>query len=212
MRRIISLSMLFLCISMASTQAQKKKHAFYATGALNFGNYFGGDLNLNYVLKEKYSFKIGYTGNIRTAKSRPEDFETGFFGLFDYPPTLFWYPYAYVYLLDGPFDIIVNYRFDAGRIYKLNPSGTVRINAAVGLGYTTFTEPVNWEKHNSLLGLFGNYSWNYKSRNTISLIINPKIEFALTKVFGFTISPMVQMNEYRTYFGIGMGIMLGVLR
>lgn len=211
MRQIISLLMLFLCISMASAQSQKKKHAFYVTGAVNLGNYFGGDLNLNYVLKEKYTFKIGYTGNSRTATSIPKDYSRRVFSLFN----------------DGPCEHIGNYRLDVGRIYKLNPSGSIRINAALGLGYTTFTEPVNWKKKkekklNPLLiflffslSLFDgeeNYSWNYKSRNTISLIINPKIEFAFTKVFGLTISPMVQINEYRTYFGIGMGMMLGVLR
>ena len=74
MRQIISLLVLFICISVASAQAPKKKHAFYVTGAVNLGNYFGGDLNLNYVLKEKYTFKIGYTGNVRTAKSTPKDF------------------------------------------------------------------------------------------------------------------------------------------
>ena len=211
MRPIISLLTLFLCINMASAQSQEKKHAFYVTGEVNLGNYFGGDLNLNYVLKEKYTFKIGYTGNIRTATSIPEDYRGGFsFGLFN----------------DGPCEHIGNYRFDVGRIYKLNPSGSIRINAAAGLGYTTFTEPVNWKKKKEkklnpllifLLPLLifdqeVNYSWNYKSRNTISLIINPKIELAFTKVFGLTISPMVQINRHRTYFGIGMGMMLGVLR
>ena len=203
--------MLFLCISMANAQSQEKKHAFYITGDVNLGNYFGGDLNLNYVLKEKYTFKIGYTGNVRTATSIPEDYyNRRDFSLFN----------------DGPCDHIGNYRFDAGRIYKLNPSGSIRVNAALGLGYATVTEPVNWKKKkekklNPLLILLfpllifdgeENYSWNYKSRNTISLVINPKIEFAFTEVFGVTISPMVQVNKYSTYFGLGMGVMLGVLR
>ena len=196
-------------MNMASAQAQKKKHAFYVTGAFNLGNYFGTDLNLNYVLKEKYTFKIGYTGNRRTAMSIPEDYRGRFLSF-----------------NDGPCEHIGNYRFDVGRIYKLNPSGSIRINAAVGLGYTTFTEPVNWKKKKEkklnplLIFLFPlflfdgevNYSWNYKSRNTIGLIINPKIEFAFTGVWGITISPMVQINRHRTYFGIGMGMMLGVIR
>ena len=212
MRQIISLLMLFVCINMTSAQSQKKKHAFYVTGVVNLGNYFGGDFNLNYVLKEKYTFKIGYTGNIRTAKSRPKDFQVGFLGSFWYPPRSFWYPYSLA--LDDPHDRIGNYRFDVGRIYKLNQSGTVRINAAVGLGYATVIEPVNWKKENSPLRFlgFGNYSWDYKEKRTISLIINPKIEFAFRRISGLTISPMVQINKYRTYFGIGMGMILGVLR
>ena len=209
MRQVILLLMLFLCISIANAQSQKKKHTFYATGELNLGNYFGGDLNLNYVLKEKYTFKIGYTGNVRTATSIPEDYDDGFFLLMP-----FWSSFS---TLDcsTPKEHIGNYRFDVGRIYKLNPSGTIRINAALGLGYTTVTEPV-WKKKKQKCFLFfcdgPNYSWNYKEKRTISLIINPKIEFAFTRIFGFTISPMVQINKYRTYFGIGIGTMLGVLR
>lgn len=211
MRQIIFLFMLFLCINMATAQSEEKKHTFYVTGALNFGNYFGGDLNLNYVLKEKYSFKIGYTGNTREAKSTPKDFRGR---------------RSFLFADSGPCDQIENYRFDVGRIYKLNQEGTVRINAAVGLGYATVTEPVNWKKekgnwgNNPLLlpliilsGLFyENYSWDYKEKSSISLIINPKIEFAFTRIWGLTFSPMVQINRHRTYFGIGMGMMLGVLR
>ena len=205
MRQIISLLVLFLCINMASAQSQEKKHAFYVTGELNSSNYFGGDLNLNYVLKEKYTFKIGYTGNTRTATSIPEDYDDGFFLLIPFST------------LDcsTPKEHIGNYRFDVGRIYKLNPSGSIRINAALGLGYATVTEPVNWKKKKRQCFIFcdePNYSWNYKEKRTISLIINPKIEFAFTRIFGFTISPMVQINKYRTYFGIGIGTMLGVLR
>ena len=229
MRQIISLFMLFLCINMASAQSEEKKHAFYVTGDLNLGNYFGGDLNLNYVLKEKYTFKIGYTANMRTAKSRPEDFQGSAFSALSILPLYdLEVPFSTLFLLagTGPYDHIENYRFDVGRIYKLNKRGTVRINAAVGLGYATVTEPVNWKKekgnwvNNPLLlpliffsGLFyENYSWDYKEKSSISLIINPKIEFAFTRIGGLTISPMVQVNRYRTYFGIGMGMMLGVLR
>ena len=57
-----------------------------------------------------------------------------------------------------------------------------------------------------------NYTWNYKKYNTLSLIINPKIEFPFTRFYGLTISPMLQINKDRTYFGIGIGHMIGLLR
>ena len=154
------------------------------------------------MLKEKYTFKIGYTGNIRIPKSQPQDYSGGLTGLF------------VLFGTQDPFDQIKNYRFDIGRIYKLNQDGTIRLNAAVGLGYATVREPVNWKKRSTLASGFldRNYSWEYKDNHSLGLIINPKIEFPITGVWGVTISPMVQINKYRTYFGIGVGTMLGVLK
>ena len=57
-----------------------------------------------------------------------------------------------------------------------------------------------------------NYTWIYNKYNTVNLIINPKIEFPFTRYFGLTISPMLQINKDRTYFGIGIGQMIGLLR
>ncbi|WP_242082872.1 hypothetical protein [Aestuariivivens sediminis] len=57
-----------------------------------------------------------------------------------------------------------------------------------------------------------NYTWDYKKHNAVSLIINPKIEFAFTRFYGLTISPMLQINKDRTYFGVGIGQMIGLLR
>ena len=49
-------------------------------------------------------------------------------------------------------------------------------------------------------------------KNRISLIINLKIEFPLTRFYGLTISPMIQINKSRTYFGIGIVYMFGLPR
>ena len=202
MKKTLLLLIFVLSVNMASAQSQKSKNAFYATGAFNLGNYYGVDINLNYVLKEKYTFKVGYTGNLRIAKSKPEDYSGGLEGVFVLLGT------------KDPFDQIINYRFDIGRIYKLNESGTIRLNAAVGLGYATVREAANWKKDNTLFSGFldRNYSWNYQDNRAFGLIINPKIEFPITDVWGITISPMVQINKYRAYFGIGVGTMLGFLK
>ena len=60
---------------------------------------------------------------------------------------------------------------------------------------------------------YGTYcSWDNEKQNSVRLIINPKIEFPLTRFYGLTISPMIQINKSRTYFGIGIGYMFGLLR
>lgn len=186
-----------MSISFANAQFSKN-NTIYASGEVNIGNYVGVDLNLNYIYKNKYSFKIGYSGNIRNAKTKPNDYSSGFVG-------------ALFLGLANPYDQIENYQISAGKIYNLNGKGTIRANFLLGIGYTLIKEPENWERING--GFLGeNYTWNYENHKTISLIINPKIEFPLTRLYGLTVSPMLQINKSRTYFGIGIGQMLGILK
>lgn len=192
-------TLVFLLFVNATINAQfKENNALYTSGELNLGNYIGVDINLNYIYKENYSFKIGYTGNIRKPKSQPEDYSSGLTGV----------------LLFGsanPYDQLENYQIGVGKIYKLNPSGTIRANLSLGIGCTIISEPENWVRINNGF-LAENYTWNYKKYSTISVIINPKIEFPFSRLYGLTISPLIQLNKDRTYIGIGIGQMIGLLR
>lgn len=197
--KIFLLAMSFISFNFANAQFAEN-NAFYATGELNLGNYYGMDLNLNYVLKEKYSFRVGYTGNLRKPKSQPEDFTSGVTGIL-------------VGGLNTPHDQFENFGASIGRIYKINQRGTIRANLSLGVGYTLCTEPENWKKINSsTVSVTKNYSYDNVEHKAVSLIVNPKIEFPISQYFGFTISPMLQINKDRTYFGIGLGSMIGLLR
>jgi len=174
------------------------KNAIYATGEFNIGNYLESDLNLNYVFAESYSFKVGYSGHIRKPKSQPENYNSGLIG-------------NLLLNLADPYDQIENYQLLVGKIYSLNKKNTIRANVSLGLGYTTIREPGNWQPVNEGF-LTENYTYEYSKSNTVSLIINPKIEFPFTRFYGLTISPMLQINTDRTYFGVGIGQMIGLLR
>jgi hypothetical protein len=175
-------------------------HAIYYSGELGYGSHLGIDVNLNYVYHEKYAVKIGYSGNVTKPTSLPSDYSLGLTRAFSFG---FEYPY----------DQLENVQITVGRIYKLNPKGTIRFNLSAGLGYSIITEPENWERitDNNVI-LSENYTWNYRKHNTVSLIINPKIEFPIARHFGFTLSPMLQINKDTTYIGIGVGTMFGLLR
>jgi hypothetical protein len=197
MKRIVTI--LVFAISINSVNAQfSENNAIYTSGELNLGNYIGLDANLNYVYKEEYAFKFGYTINVRKAKSRPEDYSPGLARLL-------------LLGLTNPYDQLQSYHIGVGKIYKLNYSGTIRLNASVGLGYMVIREPVNWERADNGF-LAENYRWEYSKYGTVGLIINPKIELPFTWIYGLTISPMVQINKDRIYYGIGFGNMIGLLR
>ncbi|GET22093.1 hypothetical protein [Prolixibacter denitrificans] len=190
---------LFIC-SIHSANAQfANNNAIYSTSGLSFGNYMGGDVSLNYVYREKYSCRVGYSDYLRKPKSQPADYSSGL-------------AKAIIFGLENPHDQIENYQIAVGRICKLNETGTIRANLSIGVGYTIIKEPENWQKVEGTSLVAENYTWDYHRQNTVSLIINPQIEFPFTNIYGLTISPMLQLNKDRTYVGIGIGQMIGILR
>ena len=104
-----------------------------------------------------------------------------------------------------------NLQLLAGRIYSLNKKGTIRANLSLGIGYTAIKEPTNWQPVEGSF-ITQNYSFDYDRYHTFSLIINPKIEFPFTRFYGLSLSPLVQVNKDRVYYGIGIGQMIGLLR
>lgn len=170
----------------------------YYGGDLNLGNYFGVNGHLDYIYQSKYSFRIGQTMSVRRARTQPEDYEKGLeHGLFRFP---------------NEFDHFESYYLSAGRVIILDESKTLRANLSIGAGYTTIKEPHSWEKVIDPELLYSNYTFQTKKYSTISLILNPDIEFAFTRYFGVILSPIVEINKDRTHFGIGIGIMTGLLR
>jgi hypothetical protein len=191
--------LLLLIFSYYCTTAQVGKNKFiYYSGELNIGNFIGIDLNLNYIFREKYSLKVGYSGNIKKPSTQPDDYQSGTFDL-------------YTLGLSGPYDQMNNYQFAFGKVYKMNDRGTIRANVSIGLGYTIITEPSKWTRKE--IYFFGeNYGYECVTHNTVSLIINPKIEFPISRVFGLTVSPMAQFNKDKCYIGIGIGNIAGILK
>lgn len=191
---------LFLVLLSSSAQAQNDsgKPPLYVSNELGFGNFLSNDLSLNTSLNTNYNLKFGYIGNIRTPESLPKDFSSGLLGL-----TVF-------SLGKRPYDRLRNLYVSVGRYFPLDKKGVARLNFSMGLGYTMISKPSNWIKNNNVL-LKTNYNWTVKRHSTVSLIINPKIEIQLNRIFGFSISPLIQLNNDLTYYGVGFGMILGRL-
>lgn len=191
------LFLLFYTSNQINAQSSEN-NAYYLTSEITIGNYAGVDLHANFLLHEKYSFKMGYSGYVRQPKSAPEDYSSGLIG-------------AMMFGLINPYDQLGNYQLLAGKIYPLNKKGSIRVNISLGVGYTIIREPTNWQPLERSF-VVENYSFDYNRYTTVSLIVNPKIEFPFTRFYGLTISPMLQINKDRTYAGIGIGQMIGLLR
>jgi hypothetical protein len=175
-----------------------KNNAIYLSTELILGNYLGSDFSLNFISKGRYSFKVGYTSSIRNPISQPEDYSPDASALLYFRNT------------ERPLDQFKNYQVGIGKIVMLK--GKTRFNMSLGLGYTTIIEPKKWKNKAEFHIGEENYTWNYEKSNTVSLIINPRIEYPFSRIIGFTLSPMLQTSKDRTFYGIGIGFMSGLLR
>lgn len=74
MKRIIFiLAVALFSFSFAYAQFAKN-NALYFSAEVGRGSYLGSDINLNYVLKDKYSFQLGFFAGIKKPKTQPEDY------------------------------------------------------------------------------------------------------------------------------------------
>ena len=63
MKKTIAIFILLLVFTKLNAQFAES-NAIYATGELALGNYLEANLNLNYVINEKYSLQIGYSWSV----------------------------------------------------------------------------------------------------------------------------------------------------
>lgn len=197
MKKTICLFILLLFFLNLNAQFSEK-NAIYLIGELNAGNFGGGNSSLNYVFDNKYSFQAGISGLYRESKSKPADFSSGMIRIFGSSSSVK--------------EEMQNWQILVGKIFVLNKSGTIRFNMATGIGYTILKEAKNW-KPVSKHGFGGaNYTYDVERHGTLSLIINPRVEFPFSRYFGLTLSPILQINKDWTYIGFGVGMMIGLLR
>ena len=197
--KTIAFSMFISLFTISNSSAQEiEEHLVYISSELNLGNYLGVTGDINYIYEEKYTAKFGFTANIRDARNQPADYTPGLAGLVTYG-------------VASARESMVGVHLMVGRLYNLNSQKSLRLNAAVGIGYTRVETLENWQKSNSNI-FIGNYNYDIINKSTASLLINPKLEIPLGRVFGFTVSPTAIINSESNYYGIGLGYMIGRIR
>lgn len=197
--KVFLIALFFTFFSIGEVSAQEiEKHLVYLSSELNLGNYVGIATDFNYIYEETYTAKFGLNANFRRSPDQPSDYNSGLAGLVTYGAA-------------SAREITVDVHLMVGKLYNLNARKTLRVNAAVGVGYTSVETVENWQKTGSNF-FSGNYTYDIRSKSTASLIINPKLEIPLGRIFGFTVSPSAILNSESSYYGIGVGYMIGLIR
>lgn len=189
---------LFLCVAIlaglpaAAQKKHKEKSKYYVSSEVGAGTYMNYGVDLNYVINDKYTFKVGYSGFVRNSKTLPADLTS---------------------TISTPRDIMNTLQFMVGHAIYLSPKKNKnRVNLAAGIGYTSIDKPTNWRPiESNKVKPNKTYMFDTHVEQEASLIIQPKIEFLIERYFGFTVSPTLQISESETYIGIGFGSMIGNL-
>lgn len=192
---------LILSSFIAKSQSEELSTPIHINIGGNFGNYLGVNVGVNYTLNNKHSFAFEFSGNIRHPKSEPKDYTPGIGEVFILSA-----------LFNKPYDHYTSYNFSYGKIYNLNTKNTIRANLSAGIGITFIKEPENWKPIQYAPNFEENYTYDITKTLALSLIINPKIEFLFFKHYGLNLTPFVQINAKRTFFGIGVHHLIGGLR
>lgn len=189
---------LVCCITALASQAQwankfgsQDKHFFYTSGQYIMGKCNGGSLGLNYVFKEKMTVSLGYSASNKGTCSLPDEYLKS---ATTYVPT------------SGvePFQNSENIHIMLGRVFKLNPKSSIRFLLQGGPALSTVRTP-EFQISGS------QYDYDMISSKKVSLIFNPKVEIPLCCMIGFSVGPMIVINDTQKYIGAGIGLMYGIV-
>lgn len=196
MKRLSGLVLLFVFFT---SYAQLPDNQFlYVNGGYSGGNLTGGQVGVNFAVDDKFSIHVEYSGVTRKSKSTPVDYTGGFFGALALGTT-------------APKDNIHSFRIMAGTVKTINSTGKVRINLKAGFSVLTIKEPYNWEKIWGLL-LVPNYTWDYRSKQQLGLVLKPEFEFVFANFIGAAITPYCELTREISTVGIGFNLLLGKVR
>jgi hypothetical protein len=163
---------------------------YYLSGALNFGNYFGTDLNIEYILKGKTSFKAGLISTGKNVRDLPEDFST---------------------IQAKPTEQFGAIYFCAGTVIYPAASKKIRLNLSAGPALGLHYLPYGFYKVPSSPNP-DFYFWETEKKRFPALVIHPELELPLHKFFGISVSPIFVAGSEVNYYGISLGGMIGKLR
>lgn len=174
-----------------------ENHNIYTQSSFSIGTHLGIHGSIDYIYKNTYSLSVGARLYGQKSKQRPSDFKGGFASAISFG------------LADGN-DLYTDVHVLVGRVLPLNIPGR-RLNLRAGLSYTDVTKAINFEPiEKSILG--GNYSFDNHRFSTVSLVLNPTLEYPFSQVLGISVYGLCIVNKETVNVGVGFGIIYGFLR
>lgn len=181
-------------------QAQIMQDKFlYGKMSGSLGKYPGGKYSLEFINSNNISYTLGVYGQGRRYDDLPSDYKppNGIFSVF-------------LFGLDFPMEERTTVYLGLGKILQTD-EGKTRFNLSAGLGCNLLSYPSNFIKITPS-GTSENYSYNYKKGYSIALILNPTVDLAVWRYFGFSTGLISVISPNGSSFGFEFSYMFGAVR
>lgn len=193
MKKIATVIVLFTALICHAQQEQP----VYIYGEIGGGGGTGGSIrfDLNSLFLKDNIVSVGYYGYEHRAYNVPIDYSPGFLG---------GYPHFSMSMLTLMY----------GKMFFVPDVRRIRFSIKGGLALGTLTKPENFTyiSNTGWLYLGSNYDYDNARSGFASLILNPSMEFPLTRGFGFRLGMCSLMNTYSSSVEIEGSILFGHLR
>lgn len=195
---VIILSLILLALTSKAQWTYRSlssnTHHLYSSGEYVVGNSQAGKLSLNYTFNNKYIISVGYSATFKTAISPTDEFLKSGTNLTPNYKT-------------EPFENNESLHLMLGRVIQLSQKSSVRLILQGGPGISNSRSP-----EFSLLKSGDLYDYNIARDKKLSLVLNPKLEIPVCCTVGFSVGPMVIVNQNQKYIGAGIGFLYGVVK
>lgn len=175
----------------------------YGNIGITGGNYFGANVGANLIFNEKYFINVGILSLQTESNEKPNGYSAGS-GI----------------LGSGDSDIMDRYNtpfVTAGYVLKLSSKFRVIFDGGLGLQFRHYATDFKVHESNGTFGGFDygsspSHDFEWKDDVSAAFIINPRLEFLLSHIYGVGISPLFILNKNETFIGIGIHNIIGSIR
>ncbi len=157
------------------------------------GNNSGGNMGLSFVYNSKYSVEVGYSAGSNQFVNQVPVLKSG--------------SSSSAENFINPNEMMENYNIMVGRHFNLNSKETIRFIIQGGSGISVMIDELTEQTDNNS----GFEKKELLKNRDISFMINSKIEFPITDLFGFSVGPTLIMNHEKRYLTLSVGFIYGII-
>jgi hypothetical protein len=176
---------------------KQRNHSLYASGNILVGHYKGGDLGINFIYNNNFTFKIGYTAINKIPVTPPSEFLKSATNEIQTDNT-------------NSFENSGNIHLLIGKVFFQNSRKKIKAVIQIGPGLLNSRVTSNWRWDKNDINI-SNYEYDTHIKKHIGFIFNPKLEFPIVPAMGMSLSPMYVYSKENTFWGIGIGLIYGVI-
>jgi hypothetical protein len=201
---LVFLAIFFSSYGMGNAQ-HKGSWGIYGGLQIAQTSYSGVKGSIDVHWRQKHSIGISMAWIDRKATNMPEDYDQyrrqSWFGSGEVPEGFYIWTLSY------------------GRYVPVDRAGTLRLHLKAGLSAGIYEGPENFQLvyHPASGGWLGGpaystYEYDYVTRDLYGLTLNPSVEYAPGRGFGFTVGALACVNNQRFCLAAEFGILFGRVR